>query len=57
VWFRVRENAKVEVRRVNFVGNHAVSDAELRDVVVTREGSLAFHRHFGGHLPGGRLPA
>jgi outer membrane protein insertion porin family len=40
VWFRVRENAKVEVRRVNFVGNHAVSDAELRDVISTREGSL-----------------
>jgi len=40
VWFRVRENAKVEVRRVNFVGNHAVGDAELRDVIVTREGSL-----------------
>jgi outer membrane protein insertion porin family len=40
VWFRVRENAKVEVRRVNFVGNHAISDAELRDVIVTREGSL-----------------
>jgi outer membrane protein insertion porin family len=40
VWFRVRENSKVEVRRVNFVGNHAVTDAELRDVIVTREGSL-----------------
>jgi outer membrane protein insertion porin family len=40
VWFHVRENAKVEVRRVNFVGNHAISDAELRDVIVTREGSL-----------------
>jgi outer membrane protein insertion porin family len=40
VWFRVRENAKVEVRRVNFVGNHAISDAELRDVITTREGSL-----------------
>jgi outer membrane protein insertion porin family len=40
VWFRVRENAKVEVRRVNFVGNHAISDADLREVVVTREGSL-----------------
>ena len=23
VWFRVRENAKVEVRRVNFIGNKA----------------------------------
>lgn len=40
VWFRVQENAKVEVRRVNFVGNHAATDAELRDVIVTREGSL-----------------
>jgi outer membrane protein insertion porin family len=26
VWFRIHENAKVEVRRVNFVGNHAISD-------------------------------
>jgi outer membrane protein insertion porin family len=40
VWFRVRENSKVEVRRVNFVGNHAITDADLRDVIVTREGSL-----------------
>jgi outer membrane protein insertion porin family len=40
VWFRVHENQKVEVRRVNFVGNHAVTDAQLRDVIVTREGSL-----------------
>jgi outer membrane protein insertion porin family len=40
VWFRVHENAKVEVRRVNFVGNHAVTDLELRDVISTREGSL-----------------
>ena len=40
VWFRVRENAKVEVRRVNFVGNHAITDAELREVISTREGSL-----------------
>ena len=40
VWFHVRENAKVEVRRVNFVGNHAVTDLELRDVIVTHEGSV-----------------
>ncbi len=40
VWFRVQENAKVEVRRVNFVGNKAIADAELRDVISTREGSL-----------------
>jgi len=40
VWFRVHENAKVEVRRVNFVGNKAASDKDLRDVVVTREGNV-----------------
>ena len=40
VWFRVHEHAKVEVRRVNFVGNKAISDEELRDVVVTREGNI-----------------
>jgi outer membrane protein insertion porin family len=40
VWFRCHEHAKVEVRRVNFVGNQAISDLELRDVVVTREGNI-----------------
>src|SRR6185369_3531621 len=40
VWFRVRENAKVEVRRVNFVGNKAIHDAELREVILTHEGNL-----------------
>ena len=40
VWFRVRENAKVEVRRVNFVGNHAIPDAELREVILTHEGNI-----------------
>jgi len=40
VWFRVHEHAKVEVRRVNFVGNKAISDDELREVVVTREGNI-----------------
>jgi outer membrane protein insertion porin family len=40
VWFRVQENAKVEVRRVNFVGNKAISDENLREVVLTREGGL-----------------
>src|SRR6185295_15949523 len=39
VWFRVRENAKVEVRRVNFVGNHAIADGELREVILTHEGT------------------
>jgi len=40
VWFHIRENAKVEVRRVNFVGNQAISDAELRDVITTHEGNI-----------------
>jgi outer membrane protein insertion porin family len=40
VWFHVSEHAKVEVRRVNFVGNTAVPDAQLRDVISTREGNL-----------------
>jgi outer membrane protein insertion porin family len=40
VWFRVHENAKVEVRRVNFVGNHAIGDGELREVILTHEGNV-----------------
>ena len=40
VWFRIHENAKVEVRRVNFVGNRALSDDELRDVILTHEGNI-----------------
>ncbi len=40
IYFRVHENSKVEVRRVNFVGNKTVSDAELRGVMLTQEGDL-----------------
>ncbi|MES1158120.1 MAG: outer membrane protein assembly factor BamA [Haliangium ochraceum] len=40
VWFRCHEHAKVEVRRVNFVGNKSASDQELHEVVVTREGNI-----------------
>jgi outer membrane protein insertion porin family len=40
VWFRCHEHAKVEVRRVNFVGNKAIADQDLREVVVTREGNI-----------------
>ncbi len=40
VWFHVRENSKVEVRRVNFVGNQAMSDDELRGVISTQEGNI-----------------
>ena len=40
VYFRVSENAKVEVRQVNFVGNKAVTDEELRGVMLTQEADL-----------------
>lgn len=40
VIFDVVEHAKVEVRRVNFEGNHAISDEELRGSIQTQEGSL-----------------
>lgn len=40
VWFRVREHAKVEVRRVNFVGNKTIGDDELRQVISTRVGNI-----------------
>jgi len=40
VWFHVSEHAKVEVRRVNFVGNAAIADADLRDVISTHEGNI-----------------
>jgi outer membrane protein insertion porin family len=40
VYFRIHENAKVEVRRVNFVGNKGASDEELRAVMLTQPGDL-----------------
>ena len=40
VYFRIHENAKVEVRRVNFVGNKAASDSDLREVMLTQEADL-----------------
>ncbi len=40
VYFRVRANAKVEVRRINFVGNVGATDAELRDVMLTQQSDL-----------------
>jgi outer membrane protein insertion porin family len=38
VYFIVDENAKVEVRQVRFLGNHAVTDAELKGAMGTQEG-------------------
>jgi outer membrane protein insertion porin family len=40
VYFRVHENSKVEIRRVNFTGNKQVTDAELRAVMLTQPGDL-----------------
>ena len=57
VWFRVRENAKVEVRRVNFVGNHAVTRRRAARRHRHARGEPAVDRHLGRHLPRGRLPA
>lgn len=40
VFFEVRENAKVEVRRIDFVGNEKVPDAELKAAMFTKEGNF-----------------
>ena len=40
VYFRVHENSKVEIRRVSFTGNHAVTDEELRGVILTQPGDI-----------------
>ncbi|MEZ4367226.1 MAG: outer membrane protein assembly factor BamA [Kofleriaceae bacterium] len=43
VWFTVDEKAKIKIRSVEFIGNHALSDDELRSVIATqREGALSF---------------
>ncbi|KAB2907059.1 MAG: outer membrane protein assembly factor BamA [Kofleriaceae bacterium] len=43
VWFTVDERSKVEIRDVQFIGNKAISDDELREVVLTKKGgALSF---------------
>lgn len=39
VYYYVDERAKVEVRRVTFIGNHHATEDELRSVMMTQEGS------------------
>jgi outer membrane protein insertion porin family len=39
VVFQVNEHAKVTVKEVRFVGNSAISDSELKDAMITQEGS------------------
>jgi len=46
--FKIHEYAKVEVRRVTFLGNKEVPDAELKNIMATREGDWgSFLTSFG----------
>jgi outer membrane protein insertion porin family len=40
VWLIVDEQSKVEIRRISFVGNHRISESELRGVMGTQEGGF-----------------
>ncbi len=43
VWFTIDERSKVEIRDVQFIGNKAVSDETLRELISTRKGgALSF---------------
>ncbi|HEY6908924.1 MAG TPA: outer membrane protein assembly factor BamA [Myxococcales bacterium] len=39
VIFQINEHAKITVREIRFVGNHAISSSELKDAMLTQEGS------------------
>src|SRR3954470_6563279 len=39
VVFQINEHAKITVKEIRFVGNRAISDAELKDAMLTQEGS------------------
>lgn len=48
VVFKINEYAKVEVRRVTFLGNANIPDAELKNIMATREGDWgSFLTSFG----------
>ena len=38
VTFEIREYAKVEVKKITFLGNEAIPDSELKNIMATREG-------------------
>ncbi len=40
VVFQINEHAKITVKEIRFVGNRAISDSELKDAMITQEGSL-----------------
>lgn len=48
VVFKVTEFAKIEVRKISFLGNEALTDEELKSVMMTREGDWgSFLTSFG----------
>ncbi len=48
VVFSIREYAKVEVKKITFLGNEAIDDAELKKIMSTREGDwFSFLTSFG----------
>lgn len=40
VKFKVKEHERVTVRRVTFIGNNSIPDSELREVMITGQGSF-----------------
>jgi outer membrane protein insertion porin family len=48
VWFTVIERSKVEIRGVEFIGNHALTDDELRNSIATRKGGALSFLSSGG---------
>jgi outer membrane protein insertion porin family len=48
VWFTVLERSKVEIRGVEFIGNHAITDDELRNSIATRKGGALSFLSTGG---------
>ena len=48
VWFTVEERSKVEIRGVEFIGNHAITDDELRNSIATRKGGALSFLSSGG---------
>jgi outer membrane protein insertion porin family len=51
--FSVNEGAKTIVKRISFIGNHSISDKELRSTIITREDwLLSFMDKSGTYHPG-----
>jgi outer membrane protein insertion porin family len=48
VWLTVQENAKVQIRRISFSGNQAISSSRLRSIMSTSEGGYLSFLSDGG---------